>query len=383
LIAEIIASDRSRNLTGERKAAVLVERFGHNGYDYVGNAETDRAIWRHADRKYIATIRPAGVPRWAKAEDYSGVLRDARPSAPRVWGRALRVHQSMKNVLVFLPLLAAHHFTNPALVVRSIGAFLAFSLMAFAVYLLNDTLDLAADRAHPRKRRRPLAAGWISPGAALSVGVVLTLVAVALGIALGTTFLVVLIGYAVLTTSYSFWLKRIALVDIVVLALLYMVRIIAGAAATAIPLSFWFTAVTLFLFLSLALVKRYAEAHHARAGARQLRGRGYSGDDVHAILALGTSAGVAAVLVAAIYIQSDAVVRLYPAPQLLWAVIPLLFYWVGNLWLKAGRGQMHDDPLVFALRDRASLIAASLIALVFVAASIPAFDSLISIGTLR
>jgi 4-hydroxybenzoate polyprenyltransferase len=302
---------------------------------------------------------------------FDAVLRDPSPPAWRSWIKAVRVHQSLKNVLVFLPLIAAHEFTELSSVLAALGAFFAFTLMAFGVYLLNDTMDLAADRAHHRKRLRPLADGRISPIAALTVTVVLAIASIALGALIGPAFVAVLLIYAVMTTTYSFWLKRVALVDIVVLALLYMIRIVAGATATGIALSFWFTAVTLFLFLSLALVKRYAEAHQAREVAGVIPGRGYSGDDVHAILALGTATGVAAVLLTAIYIQSDAVTVIYPAPGALWLVIPVFFYWIANLWLKAGRGEMHDDPLVFALRDRASLAAAALIVAVVIAASLP------------
>jgi 4-hydroxybenzoate polyprenyltransferase len=370
-VTRILASDGTTNLTGKRKADLLVERYGERGFDYVGNSSTDIAVWRHSDRRYLATRRPYGIPAWARGEEFTDILRDPAPSGLRTWARGLRVHQSLKNLLLFLPLIAAHEVTDLQTVLRAAIGFIAFSLMAFSVYLLNDTLDIPSDRAHPRKRRRPIAAGWISPLTAIGVAGVLAVVSLVIAIFLGGSFLAVLIVYAALTTSYSFWFKRVALVDIVVLALLYMIRIVAGAVVTDIPLSFWFTAVSLFLFLSLALVKRYAEAHQARSDARAIHGRGYAGDDIHAILALGTSSGVAAVLLTAIYIQSDSVAQLYPAPAALWLVIPLLFYWVANLWLKAGRGLMHDDPLVFALKDRASLVAAALVVLVFVAASLP------------
>jgi len=369
-IGQVLASDGRTNLNGPRKAAALVERFGEGGYDYVGNHPTDIAVWAHADGRYLATRLADGIPAWTRGESFTAVLRDPSPPALKTWAKGLRIHQSLKNLLLFLPLIAAHEFASAPTVVRALVGFLSFSLMAFSVYLLNDTLDIPADRAHPRKRKRPVAAGWISPVQAMCAGAALVAVSLILAVALGGAFLLVLLAYATLTTSYSFWLKRVAIVDIVVLALLYMIRIVAGAVVTGITLSFWFTSVTLFLFLSLALVKRYAEAHQARSGTRDMRGRGYSGDDVHAILALGTSAGVAAVLLMAIYIQSDAVSQLYPAPAALWLVIPLVFYWIANLWLKAGRGEMHDDPLVFALRDKASLIAAALIFFVFVAASL-------------
>ncbi len=380
---EVLCGDGRLNLTGAAKASLLVERFGDGGFDYVGNSRADIPVWQRAHDSYLATLRPEGVPPWSRGLSFAGILRDPSPSRWRVWLKAVRVHQSAKNVLIFLPLVAAHEFANPQLLLLAIGAFISFSLMAFSVYLLNDTLDLASDRSHHSKYRRPLAAGWIPPVTALGVGLLLALSSLIIAGFLGAGFLVVLIVYAITTISYSFWLKRVAVVDVVMLALLYMIRIVAGAVVTGIALSFWFTAVTLFLFLSLALVKRYAEAHESRERQRAIAGRGYSGDDVHAILALGSAAGIGAVVLAATYIQSDAVAQMYAAPAALWPIIPLAFYWIANLWLKAGRGEMHDDPLVFALKDRSSLLAGALIVLVFIVASLPVMGELIPGDLLR
>ncbi|WP_157813879.1 UbiA family prenyltransferase [Microbacterium sp. BR1] len=359
------------NFTSHEKARALVSEFGERGFDYVGNSPADRAVWRSADQAYLATTRRAGVPRWARDLVFAAVLRDPGPRPWRAWLRAVRIHQSLKNLLLFLPLVAAHQLTDLRALALAVGGFIAFTLMAASVYLLNDAVDLRADRAHARKRARPLAAGWISPVHALVVAGILAILAIVLGTALSAAFLGVLLTYAALTLAYSFVLKRIALIDVVVLALLYMVRIVAGAVVTGIALSFWFTGVALFLFLSLALVKRYAEAHERREGGGTIPGRGYSGDDIHAILALGSGSGVAATLLTAIYIQSEAVREIYAAPVVLWLVIPVMFFWVANLWLKAGRGLMHDDPVIFALRDRASLGAALVMAVVFVIASLP------------
>lgn len=370
-VTGIFASDGVVNLTSDAKARALVSEFGEIGFDYAGNSRADRAVWASSHDAYLATLRRSGTPRWARSLSFDRILRDPAPTPARAWAKELRLHQSLKNLLLFLPLLAAHEIADPARALSTIGGFVAFCLMASSVYLVNDLLDVSADRAHARKRDRPIAAGWITPLHALSVAVVLALGALILAFYLSPRFLAVLVAYAIMTTAYSVWLKRIVLVDVVVLALLYMVRIVAGAVVSDITLSFWFTGVTLFLFLSLALVKRYAEAHQARANARSIPGRGYFGDDVHAILALGTSAGVAAVLLMATYIQSSAVSVLYPAPAVLWLVIPLLFYWIGNLWLKAGRGQMNDDPVIFALRDRASVVSAALIVATFIVASFP------------
>lgn len=370
-VTGVFASDGVVNLTGAAKAQSLVEEFGEAGFDYAGNSRADIPVWASSHDTYVATLRRSGIPRWARSLTFDQVLRDPAPPLARAWAKELRLHQSLKNLLLFLPLVAAHELADPSRVVSAIGGFVAFCLMASSVYLVNDLLDVSADRAHARKQNRPIAAGWIAPLHALLISVVLALGALSLALFLSPRFLAVLVAYAVMTTAYSVWLKRIVLVDIVILALLYMVRIVAGAVVTDIALSFWFTGVTLFLFLSLALVKRYAEAHQAQSNARGIPGRGYFGDDVHAILALGTSAGVASVLLMATYVQSSAVSVLYPAPTILWLVIPLFFYWISNLWVKAGRGQMNDDPVIFALRDRASVVSALLIVVTFVVASLP------------
>ncbi|WP_156997184.1 UbiA family prenyltransferase [Agromyces aureus] len=369
-IDAVFASDGSTNLTSHAKATALTAEFGEGGFDYVGNSQADVEIWRRAHTSYLATTdRSAAAPGWAGRD--LEVLADPGPTRLRAWGRELRVHQSLKNTLLFLPLIAAHEFTNVFAVAATLAGFIAFTLMASSVYLLNDVLDVNLDRVHRRKKSRPVAAGWIDPLHALAGSLVLAVAALTLGFVIGLGFALVLVGYAVLTLSYSLWLKRITLVDVVTLAMLYMIRIVAGAVVTGITLSFWFTGVTLFLFLSLAFVKRYAELHSANGSSRRLPGRGYSGDDVHAILALGVASGMASTVLMAIYIQSDAVSRLYPAPVVLWLVIPVLFLWIGNLWIKAGRGQMHDDPVIFALRDPSSLVIGAVVLLLFVVASMP------------
>ncbi|MEF3405210.1 UbiA family prenyltransferase [Agromyces sp. CCNWLW203] len=370
----VFASDGLANLTSQAKADMLTTTFGERGFDYVGNSPEDAAVWSRAERAYLATTeaRPR-VPRWAGRE--VELLSDPGPTRLRAWLKELRVHQSLKNTLLFLPLIAAHEFTNPTALLLTIAGFIAFTFMASSVYLLNDLLDVNLDRAHRTKRDRPIAAGWIRPMHALYASAGLAIAALVLGILIGLSFAVVLVLYAALTFSYSYWLKRITLVDVITLAMLYMIRIVAGAVVTGIALSFWFTGVTLFLFLCLAFVKRYAELHSSQGSP--VPGRGYHGDDVHTILALGVGSGLASTLLLAIYIQSPAVSLLYPAAVVLWLVIPTVFYWIGNLWIKAGRGEMHDDPVIFALRDRASLVAAAIVLALFVAASLPATADLV------
>lgn len=365
-------SDGTTNLTSSAKAELLVEQFGAGGFDYIGNSTKDRKVWDRAANSYLATARSGGAPGWARSIDFAGVLAEPTKPAWRVWLKELRVHQSLKNLLLFLPLIAAHEFSDPRLILLLVAGFVAFTFMASSVYLLNDLLDVRSDRLHPRKSQRPIAAGRILPLHALAVSVVLAVIALAGSVVIGAGFALVLVSYAILTCLYSFWLKRVALVDITVLAMLYMIRILAGAVIAGIALSFWFTGVALFLFVSLALVKRYTELARTSADTgHTVPGRGYTRSDSAVVLALGIGAGTAVLLLMAIYLQTDAVARLYPSGVFLWLVIPAMFYWIGNIWIQAGRGNMHDDPIIFALKNPASLVAGGVIVLLFLAASSP------------
>jgi 4-hydroxybenzoate polyprenyltransferase len=367
----VFASDGQTNLTSERKADLLVHKFGAQGFDYIGNSKEDLAVWEQANRAYLAVPRSAArLPRWAKNVAFETIISDHSPAPWRVWLRELRIHQSLKNVLLFLPLIASHQFV-PLSVLLVLGGFLAFTLMASSVYLLNDLLDLKSDRLHPRKSRRPLAAGRILPMHALVASSLLAVFAIVIALVIGIGFTLVLVLYAVVTSLYSFWLKRIALVDVIILALLYMIRILAGAVIADIELSFWFTGVALFLFISLALVKRYTELapQSLSHGKGSLPGRGYTLADAAVVLPLGIGTGIAALLLMAIYLQSEAVAVLYPSEAFLWLVIPAMFYWIGNMWIQAGRGAMHDDPIVFALKNPASLVSGLVIAVSLALAS--------------
>jgi 4-hydroxybenzoate polyprenyltransferase len=267
-----------------------------------------------------------------------------------------RPHQWLKNVLVFLPMLAAHRF-DAATVLLSFLAFICFSLVASSVYVLNDLLDLAADRAHPRKRNRPLASGSLSIARGTLMAAVLLLPGVFVAALIGGDFLLVMAVYYLLTTAYSLCLKRRIVIDICVLAGLYTVRIVAGGVATGIPLSVWLLGFAVFFFLSLAAVKRQAElVDNAARGQRTVSGRGYATDDLPIIAMIAISAGYVSVLVLALYVNSPAVIEQYTLPQALWGVCVVLLYWITRTVMTAHRGLMHDDPVVFGLKDRTSRI---------------------------
>lgn len=355
LFDQVLASDGHHNLKGPAKASALVERFGQGGFDYVGDARADLPVWAAARQAIVC-----GGPGLAKAAGLVAPVERVFPPPPRLpalW-RALRLHQWAKNVLVFLPLLAAHQVSNgPGLFAAGL-AFLAFGLTASAVYVLNDLLDLSADRRHPRKCRRPFAAGDLPLAWGLLLTPLLLLGATVIGtLWLPPAFGAILAGYFLLTSAYSLDFKRRPILDVMTLAMLYTLRVIAGGAAVALWPSFWLLAFSLFLFLSLALVKRYAELDGLRErGELTSAGRGWHVDDLHLVGGLGASSGIAAVLVLALYIDSEPARRLYQLPEALWLLTPLLLYWVSHLWFKTHRGEMHDDPVVFALRDKMSLV---------------------------
>jgi 4-hydroxybenzoate polyprenyltransferase len=278
-----------------------------------------------------------------------------RPAGWRTWAKLLRVHQYAKNALILVPLLTAHQLGAEPVVTALLAA-IAFSLCASSAYILNDLVDVKADRAHASKRHRPIASGVVSPRHAATAMALLLAAAVAIAAGVSLSFVGVLMGYLALTTAYSFKLKRIAMIDVVTLAVLYTIRVIAGAVAIGVTMSEWLFAFSLFIFMSLALVKRYIELSSRRSGER-LMSRDYFADDLPTIAVLAAAAGFNAVVVFTLYISSDTVRALYSHPQALWIGCPILMYWIARVMLLARRGQIDDDPVIFALRDRASWIA--------------------------
>jgi len=367
---EVMASDGTTNLKAEAKAAALVARYGPRGFDYAGNHRADLPVWRDA-RRAIVVNAPAALERRALQRfDVAAVFPRERAGA-RTWTRALRLHHWVKNVLLFVPLLAAHHFADGPGWLNAWLAFLAFGLCASSVYLANDLLDLESDRRHPRKRHRPLAAGALTIPAALAAVPLLVVASYLIAWQINLEFVAALTVYFALTCCYSLGLKRLVLVDCLTLAILYTLRIIAGAVAASVPISFWALTFCGALFLSLALLKRYAELLvHKAEGREQAHGRGYQIGDAPVLRSLGVASGYTAAVVLAQYLHSDNVRQLYRVPQLLALAVPIVVYWVSWLWLRATRGQMHDDPLVFAFKDRASLVAGLLFALVMVAGKV-------------
>ncbi|MFN7610288.1 MAG: UbiA family prenyltransferase [bacterium] len=360
LFDEVLASDGRTNNASDRKAAALVERYGERGFDYVGNSSADLAVWERA-RRAVLVSAPASIRRAAAQRAEVDREFGAAPAGMKAWVKALRLHQWLKNVLLFLPLLGSHQILDGGLLTKACIAFLAFGLCASSVYVLNDLMDLESDRHHPRKRLRPFAAGVLSPLSGIAVAGLLLLASFAIAAWVAPAFLAWLGVYFGITLAYTFWLKRKEIVDALSLAGLYTLRIIAGGAAVGIAASFWLLAFSLFLFLSLALVKRCSEFQVMLAqGRAEATGRGYRPEDLPLIQTLGVVAGFAAVLVLALYINGESVALLYSRPQMMWLTVPILLYWITRVWIKTHRGLMHDDPVLFALKDRVSILCGAM-----------------------
>lgn len=365
---EFHGSDGEINLKGERKARFLKERFGPKGFAYMGDAAADLPVWACAAK--AITVNASSALRHqveAKSEgEVEHLITEDKSVRPYI--KALRPHQWLKNLLVFLPMLAGHQFDG-ATVLMSIMAFICFSMVASSVYVLNDLLDLAVDRAHPRKRNRPFASGSIPIAHGTWMAVLLPILGMLLAAGIGVNFLLVMAGYYLLSAAYSLNLKRRMVVDICVLAGLYTVRILAGGVATDITLSAWLLAFSVFFFLSMASVKRQTELIDiANRGIMTTSGRGYHTDDLPIISMISIGAGYASVLIMTLYINSPEIMNMYARPEALWGVCAVLLYWITRTIMIAHRGGMHDDPVVYATKDGISWICLLIIfAFVFTA----------------
>jgi 4-hydroxybenzoate polyprenyltransferase len=364
---EVLSTDNGVNLSSHRKRELLVERFGEGEYDYVGNSTDDLEVWRHAKSAVVVNPERGVLARAREQANVTEVL-ETRQNQVRAWIKALRIHQWMKNLLVFVPLLVSHSLTEFSLLVDGILAFLFFGICASSVYLLNDLIDLNDDRHHRTKKHRPFASGSIPIKLGLLAFPGLLLLSfLGAWLLLPIEFVAVLLVYYVLTLTYSLWLKRYMAVDVIALASLYTIRIIAGAAALSLPLTFWILGFSIFIFLSLALVKRYAELNEARklGKTERARGRGYYPSDLEMISSLGAASGYMSVMVLALYIQDDATRMLYSQPEIIWLACPVLLFWVTRVWLLTHRGEMHDDPVIFAVKDKVSILTGVLLGIIF------------------
>lgn len=360
----VLASDATTNLSGTRKAEQLVRQFGERAFVYAANASVDLKIWRHAAAAIVVNGGP-GLTR--RAKNMTPLEHEfPRPGAAdtvKTLIRAMRLHQWSKNILIFVPLILSHNWGIAQMVSTSLLAFVGFGCAASAIYLINDLIDLEADRLHHSKRHRPFAAGMLPLAWGVAMVPVLLAIAFVLASLINFNFMLVLGLYLFLTISYSLFLKPVALLDVLALTTLYTLRIFAGAVAIGVPLSYWLLAFSMFIFLSLALSKRFSELYNLKQtpGGKQTT-RGYHIEDLPVVSLFGISSGYLSVLIMVLYIHDLQADSLYNQPLWLWPVAIAILYWISRIWLLAHRGELHEDPVLFAIHDRTSYIVALLVA---------------------
>ena len=359
IFSEVLATDAGRNLKAESKRDEIITRFGESKFEYVGNEYSDMPVWKAANVAHIVSDNKSLISKVQKVCETGLTFKQSKKSVFTTWFSALRIHQWAKNLLVFVPLLTGHAYNSSVSVSQAVIAFLLFGIAASSIYLINDLFDIEADRHHPTKKNRPIANGeinlfhaWLVWPSMLTFSVVLAIYA------LPIAFVIVLAGYIILTLTYTVLFKKWVFFDVLVLAILYCVRIIGGAFAVSLTISFWLLLFSMFVFLSLALMKRFGELKATKTNDTQKRllGRGYLLEDLETIGSMGICSGYISVLVLALYLQDPQIIKLYEVPQQLWVMCPLMLFWISRSWLLTNRGLMNDDPIVFALRDRISWI---------------------------
>lgn len=362
IFSAVLATEDGRNLGGRTKRDALVAAYGESGFDYIGDHKKDWPVFAAARVSHLADPSRSLERKVRKSARIGQVFR--RKTKPlKTFFKCIRIHQWSKNILLAVPLVTAHRVSDRGSVVACALSFLCFSLQASATYIVNDLHDLAVDRMHPKKRFRPLACGDMPIPGGILLALLLSFASVFLSVSfLDARFLFILIGYTVLTLAYSFDLKRRMIVDAITLALLYTLRILAGAAVISVVVSEWLLMFSLFFFLSLAFMKRYIEL--TEFGQKTLSGRGYASTDIDVLLSVGTTSGFLSVLVLALYITSPSVLVLYKTPNILWLLCPLMIYWITRVWFLAKRGKVSHDPIVFAATDVRSFVVAFIFALV-------------------
>jgi len=358
---EVLAT-RQVNLKGKLKRDAIKANLFGAPYIYVGDSWADLPIWRDASHSIL--IAPSLLLR-LRSRSYLGTNQTLMEQRPRLlailrrWLAAFRIHQWAKNVLILIPLVMAHKISDLKSLSGAAYAFLAFSLCASSVYVVNDLIDLEFDRLHKSKRHRPFAAGELSLLYGALAALLLAATSAVVGVKLGIIFLSVMGLYFITTLAYSLLLKRLVLIDAITLAALYAIRIFAGGVATNAAISKWLIIFSLFFFFSLAMAKRYAEINIIQE--ELVAGRGYFASDREAVGPLGIVAGLISVLVLVLYISSSDVALLYSRPDWLWFVAPPLLYWIGRIWLLTIRSELHHDPVIFALKDKPSYVVTAII----------------------
>lgn len=363
------ASTKEFNLLEGNKTKTLVDEFGLEKFDYIGDSERDIHVWNSA--RYALMVNPSKKMKDSVPKEKILKIFEEPISKTKIIFKQIRVYQWVKNLLIFLPLLMAHKFFDVSLYIQVVYAFFAFSFTASFVYVVNDLLDLESDRKHPRKKNRPLAAGALQIREAILLIPILLGIGLIFGLQLSMEFFLLLMSYFVLTSLYSFALKKHYIIDILVLSSLYTIRLIGGALAVSVMISPWLLAFSFFIFLSLAIVKRYTEIRvMIQENKEKAVGRGYLTSDENLLSSFGIGSALISVLVFFLYAQSPEILKLYTHPELFYGITPFLLFWIMRIWFKAHRGEMNDDPIVFTGKDPASYIIAVIISILIIGAMI-------------
>ena len=369
LFDDVIGTVPGRNLKGAAKLEAIRE-MAQGPFEYLGDSDADIPVWRFAEKSGFVSPSPAARREMERSADSVSFQLDKEMTTAAALIKAMRPHQWAKNVLVFVPILFAHEYMHFDVLVAGILAFVCFSLCASGVYLINDIADIQSDRRHATKHKRPFAAGHLSIRHGLMAAVVLLASAVfGAFILVNVLFGVVITGYAILTTAYTFLLKRFSTIDVVALSLLYTVRILAGSAATLLAPSPWLLSFSLFFFLSLAYMKRYIELDGISSTEVEdvrLPSRNYYASELQLVLTFGIANGALSILTLAQYVNSTSVYAYYATPFMLWLIVPVMMFWIYRSWTWASRGKIGDDPVVFALRDNISRVCVATILLIII-----------------
>ena len=358
-------SDKDHNVKGINKAAFLNDRFGRGQYEYIGNDIADLPVWKHSGCAVVASHSEHLLRKAKSINDNTRTLKNDIKTNFRSYLKMMRIHQWVKNILILLPLLLSHSVADIDKIFLAGYGFILFSFAASGIYIFNDLIDLDNDRGHPKKSKRPLASGEAPVAHGFVVGLLLWTISLVISFIYFDLLFLLIIGYIVLNFIYSTVLKKLVLIDVVALAGFYTIRIIIGSVMTGINISFWLLTFSLFVFFSLALVKRYSEIAFHTDEKSEVKGRGYHHEDELITTILGVASGLISVLVMALYIHDPHTRQLYSNSNWLWLTIPVLLYWMSRLWLLAHRRQITDDPILFALKDVESYITAALLMLGF------------------
>ena len=366
---DVIASSKEENLKGKNKLNKIKLYIENNNtnkeFSYIGDSEADVKIFNETNIPIVVGNKNV-FNKIKSKNDKTSFVDGENDFSLKKFFKMIRTYQWVKNFLIFLPLILAHKFLDVNLLLKALVAFFSFSFLASSVYIINDIMDVESDRIHPSKKNRPIASGAVKISSALKVAFILMPLSFIISIFLGKEFLFVLLTYFITTSCYSFYLKKIMLVDILILSLLYTVRMFAGGVALNIYLSPWLFMFSMFFFFSLACAKRYSELYAVRNNLQdEIKGRGYQAQDLEQIQIFGSSSGYIAILIFALYIQSDISMKLYKTPSFFWALCPIMLYWISRVWLLSHRGQMTQDPIIFALKDKVSYVVLILSIIIF------------------